>query len=1153
MANALPWSVRGIDPDIREQAVEAAHRSGMSVGQWLNQVLAGSLDEDEIEDPYPARSRHAAARKAPRRFEALGDRLERLAHGRGETAIDRTMPAMPDNSRLLDLIESAAQAIERLEKRQARQDEGRGSHANEQVLIDSLRVFERKLDGLAQARALHPPAAEMPAPAPLRPAGLHGDADPAFTRTLAEIEARRRSLDGGDAGPAMPRTAPTGGPGLETMSQQLASLVSRIDEMRAEKRPDESGLQARLDDLANRIAEWRETPSHAVTTLRSELAALSTAVAELHPARIAAALEDALARTTERAIRAQHGDGDRVLESIGRLNEDVRAALRDLNDNRSVDRLGQELGNLSKRLDLVTNAVGGTRLDDIARDTQALRASIEQTARNNPADLLTRRLDELARKIDQKDDRGVLEAVHALGDQVKTLAGSGIKGLESKLTDMTREMKKLAADQQPLPQMSAIAERLERIDRLLDHRPDSTLGGLDAIVQSLDKISARLDREPAAGESETPALLAELATRMDRLAAQPQDSQSLERLQDEIGRLFQKIEALGQAPAGLDTLERGVSELFAQFDQTRKDMRNLAEAAAHQAAEQAIRNAPRDDSNDTLAAEGLLLIKRDLNEFKTAQSEAERRTRSTLEALHGTLEGIVAKLGDLEARKAEPRMPAEGRPVAPARPDMPAGAATNHPAAPMPPGRREPAPPAAEAPARAEVPQPVAAPRDLEAKALVDSDLPLEPGMQPGSAGAAPSATSDLRTQYLAAARRAAQAAAESSQAVLAEHPKAGKAGRKKLLVGAEGGSLLSRARKPLLLGLAALIFSLGALKVMTGRFGKSEDLALPPIPQKPAVSAPVTPGSAQGPGAPIEQDSRTGKDDPQNTGSVPPRVPAMDAQQAIPTIQPNGMMSLPGGKRGQKLSETSAVSQTDPTVVGSVGGDGARPAETGRAAIAELVNVSNLKGQDKLRDAALAGNMAAWFEIGARYADGRGVPRDGKLAARWFEQAALAGHGPSQYRLGSLYREGKVVTKEPALAFQWFDRAAAQGHVLAMHNAAVLLAEGVHGAPDYAGAALWFKRAAEHGIKDSQFNVAILFARGLGVNQDLQESYRWFAIAALQGDQDAAKKRDDIAARLTKDQIAKENDRVKAFKPMSPNPATNEPGNWEKSGAQRS
>ncbi len=63
MANAMPWSVRGIDPEIREQAVEAAHRSGLSVGEWLNQVLAGNLD-DEDDEPAPPRGRR---RKASRR------------------------------------------------------------------------------------------------------------------------------------------------------------------------------------------------------------------------------------------------------------------------------------------------------------------------------------------------------------------------------------------------------------------------------------------------------------------------------------------------------------------------------------------------------------------------------------------------------------------------------------------------------------------------------------------------------------------------------------------------------------------------------------------------------------------------------------------------------------------------------------------------------------------------------------------------------------------------------------------------------------------------------------------------------------------------------------------------------------------------------
>ena len=76
----------------------------------------------------------------------------------------------------------------------------------------------------------------------------------------------------------------------------------------------------------------------------------------------------------------------------------------------------------------------------------------------------------------------------------------------------------------------------------------------------------------------------------------------------------------------------------------------------------------------------------------------------------------------------------------------------------------------------------------------------------------------------------------------------------------------------------------------------------------------------------------------------------------------------------------------------------------------------------------------------------------------------------------------------------------------------AVLYAEGIDGKPDYKTAAEWFRRAADYGVADSQYNLAILYARGIGVDQNILESYKWLALAALQGDNDAAKKRDEIA-----------------------------------------
>ena len=77
--------------------------------------------------------------------------------------------------------------------------------------------------------------------------------------------------------------------------------------------------------------------------------------------------------------------------------------------------------------------------------------------------------------------------------------------------------------------------------------------------------------------------------------------------------------------------------------------------------------------------------------------------------------------------------------------------------------------------------------------------------------------------------------------------------------------------------------------------------------------------------------------------------------------------------------------------------------------------------------------------------------------------------------------------------------------------------------------------------MRDSQFNLAVLNARGLGTPQDLQSAYVWFAIAAQQGDTEAAKKRDELNARLSADQMKAAKSTIAAFKPRNPIASAND------------
>lgn len=229
--------------------------------------------------------------------------------------------------------------------------------------------------------------------------------------------------------------------------------------------------------------------------------------------------------------------------------------------------------------------------------------------------------------------------------------------------------------------------------------------------------------------------------------------------------------------------------------------------------------------------------------------------------------------------------------------------------------------------------------------------------------------------------------------------------------------------------------------------------------------------------------------------------------------------------------AETAAASTRliDPSPVGAI-----VPAQqsTDRAKPESVTNIVALAND---------GNAAAQFELASRYMDGRDVARDTALAAQWFEKAARQGLAPAQFRLGSMYEKGIGVDKDYAAARKWYNAAATAGNARAMHNLAVLLIEGEDTKPFYGAAAQWFRKAAEYDVRDSEYNLAILYARGLGVEKSLIESYRWFDAAARQGDTDSAKKRDEVAARLSPVELEKARALINAFQPKTPSPEAND------------
>ena len=287
-----------------------------------------------------------------------------------------------------------------------------------------------------------------------------------------------------------------------------------------------------------------------------------------------------------------------------------------------------------------------------------------------------------------------------------------------------------------------------------------------------------------------------------------------------------------------------------------------------------------------------------------------------------------------------------------------------------------------------------------------------------------------------------------------------------------------------------------------------------------------------------------TGPHEPSPVAAAPsPSSPASQtAGQADTAAAP-----APAPKAGTPASASAAASG-DNGAAGDVAASG--PAALAADAASAATEATSLVhavpevpasiGPQSLKTAAEKGDPKALYEIATFYTEGRGVPADLGAAARWFQAAAERGLAPAQYRLANLYEKGVGVDRDVAKARAWYRKSAAEGNVSAMHNLAVLDAMGNGGKPDYDAAAEWFRKAAEHGVKDSQFNLAILYAQGRGVPRDLSQSYKWFAVAAAAGDGDATRKRDEVAAALDAADLKKARAAASDWKPTPVDPAAN-------------
>lgn len=981
--------------------------------------------------------------------------------------------------------------------------------------------------------------------------------------------------------------------GIVREMHALRSEIRGIKAEAAQDRGFAADIRADMERLAESIDQLgRHAPSAQTDALRVEFDDLRAMLDGLAREDSMRRIENRWSGVENRLNAFDQNRDDELVALAYRLDE-IKAQIGTLNMGPSIDALEDKLVAIAQAVEMLGHQMQpddhrlhsqfaelDARLDEISRAiavNSRNAAGIDTSFVNR----LESRLGDLSRQIDnlaRPTDSGLGARIEALTARVEDLAGEKATArLEERLDQLSALMEHSQHNAAPelIGYLADISQKIEALDQ-------NSIN--DALAERLDYLARRIDEmhvhaDAAIGEARFDRLedrLVDIAQRLEETQAAPfDDREALRNLEAQIGNLSTLISQSRQEPDNMASADFE-SRMTALEDYLATSDEYIIEAA-RQAAEAVMEAFSRTALSQTATGTDMAAISalaEDLRALEDLSRSSDERTARTFEALHETLVHIADKLERLEDQEPQrgggaPAMPKAARLDDPfpatdlddgeLRRDVRALRAEDEAVVASPAAteqmtsvdaasldREEPRVEATAAKAgllagltrrfssKRNGGEPVQSRQMLEPVPSIDPSEMLAPEeanqlLEPGSgvpdvkkilervragqmARGGQQEPGGDKADFIAAARRAAQLAVEEAETL--------NRSRDNKSASAAGGAF-ARHRRPILMAVGAVMLAI--------------------------MSYPLVSTVLKGKGAPNSQTAAV-IERQADTDALPPKalVPAaaeaaVESPAVLDAVEtPAAAITVAAGKEGAAPAVAGAgeapllqpaKEQTGPVSTFETSSEAAPEAEVFARVQASDVVLPDGFGPPALVTAAKGGDPLAFYEIGTRFTEGRGVKEDLGEAAKWYQRAADAGIVPADYRLANLYEKGAGVERDAAKAKALYLKAAEAGNASAIHNLAVMLASGHDGAPDLAEAARWFEKAANLGVRDSQFNLAVLYARGNGVAQSLEESYKWFAIAASDGDKDAAEKRDEIAKAMKPDELSNAKAKVDRWK----------------------
>ena len=591
MSRAIPWSIKGVDPDAREAARDAALREGMTLGQWLKQTIEIHAAERGLDAFCLGDDERAAAVK---------ERLTRIA-GQAPARLSSVEPS-PINASPSFTPQSSNQVNEMLRNLSMRLGESPNPAAPAAVGMamqddDAQRrpgahiPIDRKVElqeALRAARALH---AARPPREPSRQTSYDTadaqreaaqDAYP-FTppapaqlrRDTAALETLRNTTN------RSPDTAPMA-PGA-VLRQELAQLSSSI----ASWQPRHGGPRPAETPVREQAPSPDKTAPDMGHGIPGQASNLSLISLERHLQSLSSKVDTLRETASDRS-------GLEVLQTRAKGIQDQIDHLAARPDNAA--RIERQLDLLGARIDaLAASTPSLADANELAQGLTEIRAILNKAPNQTVLEGLDRKVEQLARKLEvvlthadpapQFDDlaRRIDNVHRKLETNASLLAKVDTSALEKMMQELAGKFAQPAPKFDiPAPNLAPVESEIRRLANKMDavaSRPENPV--LEGLRRDIASLSARLDT--ASVTAQTAAAMASQASaetlealrkemvgfsaRLDALTASAPEVSVLDGLQTQIALLVDRIEMLTRRdPPGVHALENQIAQLAGKMD-----------------------------------------------------------------------------------------------------------------------------------------------------------------------------------------------------------------------------------------------------------------------------------------------------------------------------------------------------------------------------------------------------------------------------------------------------------------------------------------------------------------------------------------------------------------------------------------------------------